>query len=91
MKLYHFTALKYVEQILANGLTKGEVVIGPDYIRNGINLTNDPDPADHGLTDGQRLTARERRFMRAEAGACWPNKRRLRIAVEIPEQGAPAC
>lgn len=26
--------------------------------------------------------------MRAETGARWPNKRRLRIAVEIPEQGA---
>ena len=88
MKLYHFTALEYIESILANGLTKGEVVITPRDIRNGVNLTSDPDPAGHGLTDGGRLTTRERRFMSAEAGAYWPNKRRLRIAVEIADQDA---
>jgi hypothetical protein len=92
MKLYHFTASEYIEPIMTHGLNRGEVVIdAPNLVQNGVNLTTDADPRDHGLSDGRLVTSRERRLfeqmhgVRLPEGGRFPNKRRVRIEINLAE------
>jgi hypothetical protein len=90
MLLYHFTALEYLDAIKAEGLIKGEVPVSPTELLNAVWLTTDPSPKGHGLIDGRLLTAQERfaEYQRCgfmpPAGARFPNKRAVRIAILIP-------
>jgi hypothetical protein len=92
MKLYHFTASEYIEPIMTHGLNRGEVVIdAPNLVQNGVNLTTDDDPRDHGLSDGRLVTSLERRIfeqmdgVRLPKGMRFPDKRRVRIEIDLPE------
>lgn len=92
MKLYHFTASEYIEPIMTHGLNRGEVVIdAPNLVQNGVNLTTDADPRDHGLSDGRLVTSLERRIfeqmdgVRLPKGMRFPEKRRVRIEIDLPE------
>ena len=90
MLLYHFTAIEYIEQIKAEGLTRGDVPTSQTEGVNAVWLTSDRHPDGHGLTDGHVLTADERNMMermsgnRIPEGACFPNKRAYLITVKIP-------
>jgi hypothetical protein len=86
MLLYHYTAKEYLANILAQGLTTGEVPVTWNDVLNGVWLTNDPDPAEHGLCDARDLTPEERRLAGVPDGkpARFPNKRAVRITVMIP-------
>ncbi|TXN64892.1 hypothetical protein [Methylobacterium sp. WL6] len=90
MILYHFTALEYLDAILAEGLTKGDVPLTQTQGDNAVWFTSDTAPEGHGLTDGHVLTVEEREAYRrsfGEAlseGARFPDKRRVRIEVAIP-------
>jgi hypothetical protein len=90
MILYHFTALEYLEPILAEGLTKGDVPMSQTEGRNAVWFTTDPNPEGHGLSDGRPMTEAERSaYSRAfgvmpPPGARFPDKRRVRIQVVIP-------
>lgn len=87
MKLYHYTGIEYVEAILTQGLSKGEVPMGPkaEDCLNGVWFTTEKTPAGHGLTDGHIPTAEERKVMRIapDADVRFPNKRRIRMCVDI--------
>ncbi len=90
MLLYHFTAVEYIEQIKAEGLTRGDVPTSQTEGLNAVWLTSDRNPGGHGLTDGHVLTASERDQMEISTGqhipegARFPNKRAYRIAIKIP-------
>ena len=63
MLLYHFTAPEYIEQIKAEGLTRGDVPTSSTEGINAVWLTSDRSPDGHGLSDGQVLTDQERDIM----------------------------
>jgi hypothetical protein len=93
MILYHFTCVEYLDSIFEFGLLpKGEVVT--DSWRNisqtALWLTTDNDPTGHGLCDERIFTDEDRAAFQqvhgrpAAANAMFPNKRAVRIAVDIP-------
>ncbi len=90
MLLYHFTAPEYIEQIKAEGLTRGDVPTSPTEGINAVWLTRDRSPDGHGLSDGHVLTDQERDIMetikgqRLSENVRFPNKRAYRIAIKIP-------
>ena len=89
MKLYHYTATGYLPSIAANGLWKGEVRASRTERLNAVWLTSDDNPGkgrDHGLTDGNPLSAREKRLqgLPLDAPARHPDKRAIRLAVMVP-------
>lgn len=90
MILYHFTALEYLDAILTEGLTKGDVPLSQTQGENAVWFTSDMAPEGHGLTDGHVLTIEEREAYRRSfgkvlsEGARFPDKRRVRIEVVIP-------
>jgi hypothetical protein len=89
MRLYHFTALKYLESIRAKGLMPGEVALSASDRRENfaVWLTTDPEPDGHGLDRcGQPLTEREkiRKGVDLNEPAFWDNKREVRITLRIP-------
>jgi hypothetical protein len=43
MILYHFTAVEYLPDIAADGLSRGEVPLTPDRLLNAVWLTSDQD------------------------------------------------
>ena len=90
MIAYHFTAIEYLESILQEGITRGELPVSASVVQNVVNLTTDPSPKGHGLTDGGPLTEREKAALRSTGtnvpdGAHFPNKRALRITVRVPK------
>ena len=64
---------------------------GRNLIANGVNLTTDSDPAEHGLGEPGLLTASQRRFfeeadgVRPPNGARFADKRQVRIQIDLPE------
>ena len=93
MILYHFTAAEYLDAILREGLSKGDVPLVPVGAGlTGVWLTTDVDPAGQGLTDGYVLSEQERAvwsnlFHRpCPPGMRFPNKRAVRIKVDIPRE-----
>lgn len=77
MLLYHYTATEYLDSILKDGLTRGEVPISPTEVLSGVWLTGDISPRGHGLTDGRPLTDREKAFfgIATRKPARFPDKR----------------
>jgi hypothetical protein len=74
MILYHFTGLEYLDAIMNEGLSKGDVPTAERAGREGVWLTTDHDPFGHGLSDGEPL----------RTGLRVANKRAVRISVKIP-------
>ena len=82
--LYHFTAREYLDAIMAEGLTKGEVPMDPNVIFGAVWLTSSRAPSGHGLGRGKVLTVAEKRVMGVpdHANARMPNKEAIRIEVD---------
>lgn len=93
MILYHYTALMLLSKILSEGLTKGEVwrkgitLDRPQKIDNGVWFTTESTFKDgrHSIPSERILTPAECVYMRVPKGAKIPNKRAVRITVDIPE------
>jgi hypothetical protein len=74
MILYHFTGLEYLDAIMEDGLSKGDVPTSATEGKTGVWFTTDQDSAGHGLgvemdlPNGRRVA----------------NKRAVRITVSIP-------
>ena len=93
MQLYHFTTRHYLDLILQEGITKGEVQITWRRTITAPWLTQNPNPADQVWAhDRERLiTDQERQRMydidrvMPPPGSIWPNKREVRLTVEIPD------
>lgn len=90
MKLYHFTAIELLPNILASGLSRGDVPTGVRTGTNAVWLTTDPDPSGHGLSGGKVLSASDRWAYEQVSGRPLPdveirelNKRAIRITVMI--------
>ena len=91
MIFYHFTAAMFLDQIKAEGLTKGEVPLSARQVINGVWLTTDKSPDGHGLSSGEAISPDERRglqakgllLMSAPENLRWANKREFRITVKI--------
>jgi hypothetical protein len=75
MKLYHFTGVEYLDAIMSDGLSIGDVPTSARKGKNGVWFTTDPDPSGHGLSDGTEISPFGGRFA---------NKRAVRITVNIP-------
>jgi len=91
MRLCHYTAIPYLEKILAEGLTRGQVVITFDQVLNGVNLTSDPSSSGHGIGSGRFITPQIARRMGIHLRAneqvpYFPNKRKVRITVDVNRQ-----
>ena len=91
MLLYHFTASEYLDSIMAEGLTRGEVPLSATNFMNAVNLTSSPDSAGHGLSDSREFTPEERDWARRMNDGRLPdgplrflNKKAVRITVKIP-------
>lgn len=93
MLLYHYTAAEYLDSILKDGLTRGEVPISQTEVLSGIWLTNDISPRGHGLTDGRPLTDREKAFfgVPANAPARFPDKRAVGLTVAVADDDPNLC
>ncbi len=87
MVLYHYTAREYLDAILREGLTKGEIPFGPraEDCGNAVWFTTSPDSAGHGLTGARVLTVEECAFMGVPFGMKFPDKRAVRITVKMPK------
>ena len=89
MILYHYTAKEYLEEILRDGLTKGDVPVSPTEGMNAVWLTTDHNSEGHGLSDGEFLTPELRDAYARVCGHEPPgdlriaNKRAVRIKVMI--------
>ena len=88
MVFFHYTAITYLEKILKEGLTTGELMYDLYRIENAIHFTTDPNPAEHGLSGGHFATPDE--VARCMAGHPWPSivpyfpdKRRVRITTDL--------
>ncbi|MCL4684698.1 hypothetical protein KJ059_08085 [Myxococcota bacterium] len=93
MKLYHFTALEYLRSILAEGITTGDVPLGPRRHGNAVWLTRAPEPnAQLWTNDGSHVLSDDERRLHASIfgapvprGSRVPDKRAVRLTVEVPE------
>jgi hypothetical protein len=74
MILYHYTALEYLDAIMEEGLSKGDVPTSAEGGKTGVWLTTNRDSGGHGLSDGEQLASGHR----------VANKRAIRIAVTVP-------
>jgi hypothetical protein len=96
VRLYHFTALEYLPSILEEGLTRGDVPLGPrKFGGNAVWLTLNADPAAQAFWagEGERLaTDEERRHLESlfgkpvPPGSRFADKRAVLLAVEIPDE-----
>lgn len=90
MILYHHTAEEHLDQILREGLTKGDVPTSQTEGVNGVWFTTSASPEGHGLLGGRLMSDDEREFYRRlrgflpPPGARYPNKKAVRITVMIP-------
>jgi len=94
MVLYHFTCAEFLKSIMREGLCRGDVrtkKIGPLYETNAVWLTTDPQPKGHGLglpgalTEEDRLRHFEVFGTMPPKGSRYPDKRAVRITVNIPK------
>jgi hypothetical protein len=94
MVLYHFTCAEFLKSIVREGLCRGDVrtkKIGPLYETNAVWLTTDPQPKGHGLglpgalTEEDRLRHFEIFGTMPPKGSRYPDKRAVRITVNIPK------
>lgn len=94
MRLHHFTCVEHLGSILATGISRGEVCTTtwqtPDL--NAVWLTTDANPSGHGLGDCEEITEDFSRdvYKKAgiylEPGSYFPNKRRVKITVDLRPQ-----
>jgi hypothetical protein len=86
VKLYHFTCIEHLPNILAEGLTKGEVPVSKNEVRNAVNLTADKDAEGQAWSDARELTPEERRIHGIPDGepARYPDKKAVRLTIRIP-------
>lgn len=90
MILYHYTAREYLDAILREGLTKGDVPLSntATYQAEGVNavwFTTSDNAAGHGLGEARFATEEECRLLGVPIGARFPDKRAVRITVKIPK------
>lgn len=90
MIFYHYTAREYLDAILREGLTKGDVPMSSaaGYLAEGVNavwFTTSREPSGHGLGEARPLTEQESRLAGIAPGARWPDKRAVRITVKMPK------
>src|SRR5262249_26234750 len=94
MVLYHFTCAEFLKSIMRHWLCRGDVrtkKIGPLYETNAVWLTTDPQPKGHGLglpgalTEEDRLRHFEAFGTMPPKGSRYPDKRAVRITVNIPK------
>ena len=74
MILYHFTGLEFLDAIMEDGLSKGDVPTSATEGKTGVWFTTDQDSAGHGLGVEMDLPN----------GLRVANKRAVRITVSIP-------
>ena len=74
MILYHFTGLEYLDAIMEDGLSKGDLPTSATEGKTGVWFTTDQDSAGHGLGVEMDLPN----------GCRVANKRAVRITVSIP-------
>ena len=84
MIFYHYTSETDLPAILREGLTKGEIPITADHVENGVWFTTLPDPAGHGLADGEEISPEICQRFGYKPGSRWKNKRAIRITVTMP-------
>ncbi len=91
MKLFHYTTISRLAQIMEEGLNKGEVPTSSHTWFNAVNLTTDPSPVGHGLSDARFLTENEARFLGYKVYSKQPvhyfgNKRKVRLTADVRRQ-----
>jgi hypothetical protein len=74
MILYHFTGLEYLDAIMEDGLSKGDVPTSATEGKTGVWFITDRKPRGHGLGAEMDLPN----------GGRIANKRAVRITVAIP-------
>lgn len=91
MILYHFTAHICLEDIMREGLSRGEVPLSDHQTLQAVNLTTSREPWGHGLDDGGNVITEAEieswyqvSGQRIPTGTIIANKRAVRIAVKIP-------
>lgn len=90
MIFYHYTALEYLDSIMREGLTKGDVPMSSAtaYQAEGVNavwLTTSDNATGHGLSDARFATEEECRLLGVPLGARFPDKRAVRITIKMPK------
>lgn len=92
MLLYHFTARRYLDLIMAQGLTKGSVELSASEAIHGIWFTTSPVPVGIGCQSGGIPTLEQKQAMARlgmipwamiNADLVWPDKREVRITVKL--------
>lgn len=90
--LYHFTALEYLQKILEEGLTRGDVPTSRTGVENAVWLTTDPEPSRQGWADDPHILSDEERAAYGRVfgevpkpGARFPDKRAIRLEVDVPD------
>jgi hypothetical protein len=89
MKVYHYTAISYLQSILLTGVRHGEVATSGSGGAAGVCLTSDPDPSGHGLSSCRFLTPSEVRFFGYDLYSTrsipiFPDKRKVRLTFDLP-------
>lgn len=90
MIFYHYTTRGALDQILAEGLTRGEAPYNERRAARAVNLTTDPNPDGHGLDAGGSIITEERSRLLATHGILVPagtrlaNKKETRITIKVP-------
>ena len=87
---YHYTAAEYLEAILRDGLTQGDIPMSATatYQAEGVNavwFTTSGNAAGHGLSDTRHATKEECRLLGVPLGARFLDKRAVRITVKMPK------
>ena len=91
MILYHFTCHEWLEQILSEGLSKGDVPTSQTEGTNAVWFTTLSGPKGHGLDEGILLSDEERmayfnwKGVMPPEGARSPDKEAVRVTVVISE------
>ena len=89
MKVYHYTAISYLQSIMRTGVRHGEVATSSSGGAAGVCLTTDPDPSGHGLSSCRFLTPTEVRFFGYDLYSnqslrAFPDKRKVRLTFDLP-------
>ena len=92
VRLYHFTALEYLDSILSEGITRGDLPLSPTRQGRAVWLTQNANPIAQTWTpEGEQLLTAEERAAHEYAfgtppppGAKVADKRAVLIAVDVP-------
>ncbi len=92
IRLYHFTALEYLDSIMSEGITRGDLPLGPTRHGRAVWLTRNPSreaqtwtPECERLLTAEDRAAHERAFgTRPPPDAKFADKRAVLITVDVP-------